>query len=126
MMETAFLSLSKSLAAAALLLACSACSAEVKCPSYQGKSPLTTVTLYDGPPEEKADLMADVSRGSGENAYASWNVGYIFGAKRNLFLVCSFAGADASKNVTVKVDQKVEQCIFRTHAKGTPAELTCK
>jgi hypothetical protein len=111
---------------AALMLAGTAHGQAVKCPSYQEKTPLSTVVLYDGPPEQRADLMPDVSKGSGDRAYASWDVGYIFGSGRNLFLLCRFGDMDNAHAVTVKVEKKVERCVYRTHAGGKPAELSCK
>ena len=99
---------------------------EVKCPSYQGKSALSTVDLFDGPPEERADLMPDVSKGNADHAYASWEVGYIFDKGRNLFLICHFSGSDDADGMKIKVEKKVQRCIFRTHGSGKPAELTCK
>lgn len=97
-----------------------------RCPSYQGKSPLSSVALFDGPPEQKADLAPDVSKGTGDHAYASWDVSYIFDSGRTLFLVCRFAGADNSNSVTVKVEKKVRRCIYRTYSGTRPAKLSCK
>jgi len=99
---------------------------EAKCPSYHGKHPLTSVVVFDGPPEQRADLMPDVSKGSGDHAYASWDVSYIFDSGRNLFLVCRYADAGNANTVTVKVEKKLQRCIYRTHSGGRPAELICK
>jgi hypothetical protein len=70
--------------------------------------------------------MPDVSRGSGDHAYASWDVSYIFDSSRSLFLVCRFAGVGDAKTVKVKVEKKVSHCIFQTHSGATPAELVCR
>ena len=112
-METASLLWNSLVLAGALGFAGVAFSAEVKCPAYQDKHPLVSVVLFDGPPAEKADLMPDASTGSGDNAVSSWEVGYIFASGRNLFLVCRFSGVEDSKNATIKVEKKVERCIFR-------------
>jgi hypothetical protein len=96
-----------------------------KCPAYQGKSALTTVDLFDGPPEQKADLVPDKSTGSMERGYALWKVGYIFTQGRTLYVVCSYSGSD-SKPVTIKVAKKVHSCVFRAYGKARPAELNCK
>lgn len=120
------MSLNKIILGVALALAGTAHAQEVKCPSYQGKVPLSTVVLFDGPPEQRADLMPDVSKGTGDHAYASWDVSYIFASGRNLFLVCKFASSPNSTDVTVKVEKKVQRCIYRTHSGAKPAELSCK
>lgn len=108
-----------------LSLANVAPSQEAKCPSFQGKNRLVTVTVFDGPPEQRADLIPDVSNGSGDHARAVWDVGYIFDSGRGLFLVCQFDGG-AANTVTVKVDKKVKRCTFRTHGATRPAEVGCK
>jgi hypothetical protein len=112
---------------AALLLAVAAHAQEVKCPSYhsQGKNPLFNAALFDGPPSNKVELEPDVSRGKLSYTYASWNVGYLYGMSHTIFLVCKFEGLGDAGNVTIKVDKKVQQCVFRTH-KGLPAEAVCK
>lgn len=107
-----------------LALAGTACAQEVKCPPYQGKNPLSSVSLFDGPPSEKADLMPDISRGSGDHGYASWDVGYLFDAGRSLFLVCRYMGLEQA--TIVKASKKVEHCVYRTHGSTKPAELSCK
>lgn len=112
---------------AALVLAGTACAQEASCPSYEAKKPLTSVVVFDGPPEEMADLMPDVSKGSGSNAYASWDVGYIYDAGRTLFLVCRYGSTQPSGTITVtlKVEKRVAQCVYRSHS-GKPAEARCK
>ena len=86
---------------------------EVRCPSYQSGHPLTMVDLFDGPPEELANLMADVSRGTSAHGYAKWEVEYVFKAHRNLFLRCTYDGTGEPGNMIIKVEKKVGQCIFR-------------
>lgn len=97
-----------------------------KCPSFKEKVPLAGVVLYDGPPEHRADLMPDVSKGTGEHVYASWKVGYVFDQGRKLFLVCRFGTTTSTNTATVQVDKKVESCVFRAQRKGQPAELVCQ
>jgi hypothetical protein len=109
-----------------LTLASVACSSETTCPALQDKHPLSSVILFDGPPEEKADLMPDASTGKGDQAVSTWNVGYIFTSGRKLFLVCKYSGTPQSGNVTVKVEKKVDRCVFRAPSKDRPAELTCQ
>lgn len=110
----------------ALVLGQAARSAEIKCPAYQGKHPLANVAVFDGPPEEKADLVPDSSNSSGGRTASSWNVDYIFQAGRKLYVVCRYSGLDEAKSLTIKAETKVQQCIFRTAKKPQPAELTCK
>jgi hypothetical protein len=106
------------------LLSANAQSSANGCPSLQGKSPLEDVDLFDGPPSERADLMADISRGTKHNVYASWDVGYIFDKGAQLFLVCHYTGM--REPLTVKVEKRVQRCIYRTHPGVQPAELRCR
>lgn|ERR1039457_998702 len=111
--------------ALALELLAMAHAQEARCPAYKEKAPLSGVVLYDGPPEQKADLMPDISKGSGDHVYASWKVGYIFDKGRRLYLVCRF-GNKIDDTSTVEVDARVQSCVFRSHRGGKPAELICK
>jgi hypothetical protein len=43
----------------------------------------------------------------------------------SVYLVCKFAGLGDAQAVTIKVDKKVQQCVFRAD-KGVPAEAICK
>lgn len=100
---------------------------EVQCPPYHGKRPLLFVDLFDGPPENLSELRADISRGSGEQAYASLDVGYIFDQRRNLYIECKYGDwGDTRETVTIKVEKKVRRCIYRAHPRGQPVELKCK
>ena len=96
---------------------------EVKCPAQQGKSPLVSVSVYDGAPSENADLKPDESRGAGNYTYASWDVGYLYDMGRSVSVVCRYKGAGT---VTVKINHKVNRCIFRSHGGGQPADFSCK
>ena len=125
-METTSLSLNSLALICALVFAGPVFSSEAKCPSYQSKHPLSGAVLFDGPPVEKADLAPDVSTGTGDRAISSWDVGYVFASGRNLFLVCRFSGLNESQNVTIKVEKKVERCVFRPQAKSRLAVMSCK
>jgi hypothetical protein len=114
--------LNKFLVCAAVMVATAVHAEETQCPSYHEKNPLSGAVVFDGPPEERADLMPDVSRGGADHAYATWDVGYIFDSGRKLFLVCQYSGL--TDTVTVKVDQKVRACIYESHPDG-PAALRC-
>ena len=117
----------KSILGAALVFAVTVHGQEAKCPSFQspGKNPLSNAAVFDGPPSEKVELAPDVSRGKMSYTYASWDVGYLYGMGHAIFLVCKFEGLGDAGNVTIKVDKKVQQCVFRAH-KGLPAEAICK
>jgi hypothetical protein len=110
----------------ALLVARGVFAEEYKCPSYHDKHPLATATLFDGPPEEKADLMPETTTGKGSKTVSAWNVGTVYANGRALFLVCRYSGLDNTNNVTVKAERKVERCTFRPPAKGRPAQMMCK
>jgi hypothetical protein len=110
----------------ALLLIAAAHAQEAKCPGFQGKSPLTGVSVFDGPPADKADLVPDVSRGTHELQYASWDIGYLSGSTHGVYLVCRYAGSASAEPVTLKIDKKAQTCTFRAHAAGQPAEASCK
>ena len=120
------MSLSKLILVASLALSAVSQAQQARCPAHRGNSPLSSVVVFDGPPAERADLIPDVSKGSGDHAYASWEVSYIFDSGRTLFLVCRFAGLADTQSVTVKVEKKVKHCTFRTHRSPTPADVSCR
>jgi hypothetical protein len=120
------LSLLKWIAVAALVIAASASAQSFKCPSWQGKNTLAAVSVYDGPPAEEADLVPDLTKGSGDHLYSSWDIGYLFGIGRTPYLVCKFAGLPDAQAITLKIEKKVTKCIFQAHTGGQPAEAECK
>jgi hypothetical protein len=110
-----------------VLLSCAAAAAqEARCPAYHQQHPLIQVDVFDGPPEQLADLVPDVGQGTGDHAYAEWNVAYIFDDGRNVYLVCKYGNQPSKEALTVKVVKRVKRCIYRTHPGSQPAELTCK
>ncbi|MGA2648885.1 MAG: STY0301 family protein [Terracidiphilus sp.] len=114
------------IAGAILLVAVAAPAQSFKCPAWQGKNPLAGVSVYDGPPAEKADLVPDLTKGSGDRLYASWDIGYLFGLGRTPYLVCRYAGLPDTQSVTLKIDKSVAKCIFSAHAGGQPADAECR
>jgi hypothetical protein len=114
------------IAGAVLLVAASAIAQSFKCPAMQGKNPLAGASVFDGPPSEKADLVPDLTKGSGDHLYSSWDIGYLFGMGRTPYLVCRFADLPDAQAVTLKIDKKATKCIFKAHAGGQPAEAECK
>ena len=88
------------------------------------ESPLSGAILYDGPPEEIADLIPDQAKGSGDHATSSWDVAYLYDTGRNVYLVCKYT--DLKDAITIKVEKKVQTCIYRTLSNNKPTEMFCK
>ena len=107
-----------------LLLAGVAQAQQVGCPAAQGKSLLTGVTVFDGPPAEMADLVPDVSRGGQANLFQSWEVGYLFDQHRTVYLSCRYARVSAP--VVVKIERRVKTCSFQAHGRARAAEMSCR
>lgn len=114
------------IAGAVLLIATLAPAQRFKCPALQGKNALASASVFDGPPAEKADLVPDLTKGSGDHLYSSWDIGYLFDMGRTPYLVCKYAGLPDAQAVTLKVDKRVAKCIFQAHGAGQPAEAECK
>ena len=92
----------------------------------QGKNPLVGISVFDGPPAEKADLDADAMTGSGGHLSIFWDIGYLFGMGRTPYLVCKYAGLSDEHSITIKIDKKVARCTLQAHAAGQPADAECK
>jgi hypothetical protein len=107
----------------ALILTGTAKADEVKCPPFQGKNSLSGAIVFDGPPEEMADLIPDESKGSDNHANSSWQVAYIYESGRNVYLVCKYTGT--KDTITIKAEKKVQTCIYRTYP-NKPAEMFCQ
>ncbi len=75
------------LASVMALIACSAAAAPVNCPAFiqagAVKDELSNASLYDGPPDEMADLIPDES-----GAMDIWNLDSV-----DPYLVCKYIGA---------------------------------
>ena len=107
-----------------LLLAASAAGAdEPACPAYHGAAPLAQVSVFDGPPEEQADLVPDRSEGTAGSLHSEWDLGYLYDQGRNAVLVCRYG--KSADPVTVPITRKVARCVFRAHG-GKPAEMSCR
>lgn len=98
-----------------------AAAAKPRCPATKDKVTLSNVSVFDGPPEEHAELVPDVSRG--RNAYAVWDVGHVFNEGHEIFLVCRYGIADDT--VTVEVDTRVDRCFYQSLAHGA-AQVNCR
>ena len=83
---------------------------EIDCPKIHEGSHLTTVTLFDGPPSEHADLMPDSFRKTGNGSRSGWDVAYIFKAGRQLFVECQY-GPNAS-TVILEPGPSTYKCEF--------------
>jgi hypothetical protein len=114
----------KRLAGVLVLLVGVAQAQQVGCPAAQGKSLLTGVSVFDGPPAEMADLVPDVSRGGEAHLFQSWEVGYLFDQHRTLYLSCRYAGLAAPS--VLKIERRVQTCSFQAHGRARAAEMTCK
>jgi hypothetical protein len=96
---------------------------EVRCPtSYQG-APLATVTLFDGPPSQHADLAPDDYEMRKNVGTSDWDVSYIFSSGRRLYIDCQY-DTKHSRSLILETP-KVEKCVFVTSANGGKS-LSCK
>jgi hypothetical protein len=96
---------------------------EVRCPKIHAGSQLTDVTLFDGPPSERADLMPDTSHETKNGSQSKWDVAYIFKAGRQLFVECQYG----PKGSTVILEPKpsTDKCEFLSQRDKT-VSLTCQ
>ena len=92
-----------------LMLPSIAWGSEAHCPHANSGAALTTVTLYDGPPAEHADLMADHYQKTGKGGHQEWSVAYIFDNGRSLYIECIYGPED--KSILLK-PERVEACVF--------------
>jgi hypothetical protein len=110
----------------ALALAVTAHAQQFKCPANRGSSLLVSADVYDGPPAEMVQLVPDDSTGTMSYTYASWNLEYLFDMGHTPFLVCKFAGLPDTEKTIIKIDQKVQKCVFKAKSGDRPAEAECK
>ena len=96
---------------------------KARCPAVKEGAKLSGVSVFDGPPEEQADLVPDISRGRNVVAYAVWEVGHIFDEGRHIFLMCRYR--DIDDTITVELASKVERCFYRSVSRGEGA-VNCR
>lgn len=84
--------------------------AEVTCPQTQNDISLKTVTLFDGPPSEHADLAPDSFHETKGVRRSDWDVAYIFKAGRRLYIQCDY-GMTAPV-LTLKPTASIKRCEF--------------
>lgn len=106
-----------------LLLATGAAHAEnFSCPALHGTTRLSGGRVFDGPPEQKADLVPDMSKSKDGDLDSWWDVDYLYKAGRIVFLVCEYGGPQ--NTISVRVDKSVKRCIYKFRMKGI-TELAC-
>jgi hypothetical protein len=110
------------LALALALPALAACAGETSCPQVQAGARLVSVTLFDGPPSEHADLVPDSYRKTRDGGRSEWDVAYVFQAGRQLHVECKYG--DKAAPVVIEPPPSTTRCEFVTRAKGAKS-LTC-
>lgn len=114
--------------AVAVICACvalpeAAGASDASCPQTQHGVGLKTVTLFDGPPKDHADLVPDSFHEAEGIGRSEWDVTYIFQAGRRLYVQC-----DYGPTVPVVVLQPVastKKCVYLSQRDGT-VSLTCR
>lgn len=104
------------------ILGVSAYAGEAACPQAQGGARLVTVSVFDGPPSEHADLMPDRYHKTKDGGRSEWAVAYVFRAGRKLFVECQYGGKVAP--VVIEPDPSTTKCTFVTRDRGRKS-LTC-
>lgn len=97
------------------------------CPNFQKNKALYSVSVFDGPPEQMAELIAD-SAGylPNRNVYGTWGLSYIFKAGRYPYLVCKYGNSTHSEKVVIKVSSKVNSCEYLEDSKTKVVTVMCK
>jgi hypothetical protein len=96
---------------------------EVGCPKTHAGAPLVTVTLFDGPPSEHADLMPDTVHESNSGSKSEWDVAYIFEAGRRLFVECQYGPKITP--VIIEPSPSTSKCEFLSQGVGKKS-LVCR
>lgn len=121
---TISLSLSKAtlLALLLLLLPVAAWATESRCPPVNQGQALRTVSVFDGPPEERADLVPDVTVKERGGYRSEWSVTYIFQAGRGLFVECRYG--QSMPPIVLAPDATTTRCVFHSAGAGK-VSLVC-
>lgn len=93
---------------AATLFATAAHAVQMSCPASQKGKRLTTASLFDGPPEDMAELRPEEGREKNGLLRTYWMLGDIHKAGRVPHVVC---GYDGGAQVTLKPGKTVKACI---------------
>jgi hypothetical protein len=116
------MSLNRLVFVAVWLLLPAAAAAEARCPASNGGAGLHTVTLFDGPLSDQADLAPDSVAKVAGGTRSAWQVAYVFEAGRQLFVECDY-GRKGGK-VVIKPERGVRRCLFEAKTSGNA--LVCK
>jgi hypothetical protein len=111
-------------AALALAAGAAAAAAPVQCPVVTGQT-LVYIDIFDGPPEELADLVPDqhASRASRH----AWNTWQLEAGPKGLFVKCGYGKALAgpySRIETIRLPQTIKSCRADFRMGRGPADLT--
>jgi hypothetical protein len=79
--------------------------AEVRCPALLEGHAYLRASVFDGPPEEQADLVPDDRRGGVDR----WQVGSVFETGREPYLVCRYQ--DTDRAMTFRLQRPVSVCL---------------
>lgn len=121
-MATTFSLLNSLLPLTLTIVGISAYANEAACPKFHGGARLVTVSIFDGPPSEHADLMPDRFRTTKDGSSSEWDVAYVFQAGRKLFVECKYGKKAAP--VVMKPSPRTTKCTFIDQDRG-PRSLTC-
>lgn len=97
--------------------------APTACPAQHQGQAMNGGQVFDGPPEEMADLRPDTDRRVGRERRASWNVASVYKAGRQVHLLCHYAGA--AEPVMVKASRPVTRCVYRMDLMWRGLSLRC-
>ncbi|MDO7842525.1 STY0301 family protein [Sphingomonas immobilis] len=108
------------------LLVCTACAADAKgpapqCPAVLHGAALKSVSVFDGPFAEMADLVPDGGRKTKAGRVDTWDLGYVYKAGRHVFLRCDYG---KPQPVEIKLTVPVKACALTQGAKAK--SLSCK
>nr|WP_294508434.1 STY0301 family protein [uncultured Rhodopila sp.] len=79
--------------------------AEVRCPASLESFAYARASVFDGPPEEQADLVPDSQKGGTD----TWRVGGIFNSGRVPYLVCRYQGT--ARTVSFQLQRPATVCL---------------
>jgi hypothetical protein len=110
------LALATAVLATAVLATAAPARAATRCPPTLDGHAHQRASVFDGPPQEQADLVPDSMGAAGDE----WRVGYLFDLGRVPFLVCRYAGTP--RTVTLRLQPPVATCITAHR----PPETVCR
>ncbi len=117
------MSLNRFFALSLAMIPATAVAGESHCQATHAGSRLASVTLFDGPPSERADLMPDTVSGRHGNGRSDWDIAYIFQAGRRLFVRCEYGPQVHA--IIFEPDTRARKCVYRRYATGHRS-LACK